>query len=346
MTAVPEKVDVLVVGGGPGGLSCATQLARQGVRVALAERKTRIGPKVCAGGITWHGLIRHVPQSLIERAFPEQHILTPWQRVVVAEPDPIVATVSRERLGRWMAEAAEAAGVRLLTGTRVASLEAGRAELERLDGRRTGLAFGHLVGADGSNSLVRRWLGLPATMGVGLQAMVAGDYPRMEWHLDCRRFGSGYAWIFPRLGHCSIGSYSDAAMLPARVLKARLLAWAAAQNWPLDEKRIQAGLVNFDYRGVRFGRAWLVGDAAGLASALTGEGIYPALISGTAVARLIVDPTDPAEELQRLARKHHLHRRALWLAGSNWRLCTLLLETLVLLLRLKILAFRTLEMAD
>ncbi len=104
-----ERVDVLIVGGGPGGLACAADLAAGGVRVLLAERKAKIGAKVCAGGITWNGLIRLVPEALIEAAFPEQHIVTGRQRAVVAEANPIVATVNRERLGQWMAQRAAAA---------------------------------------------------------------------------------------------------------------------------------------------------------------------------------------------------------------------------------------------
>jgi geranylgeranyl reductase len=99
-----ENIDILVIGAGPGGLACATLLAQQGANVALVERKAFIGPKVCAGGITWGGLIKHVPPGLIERGFPQQHVITRLQRVVVAETNPIIATISRERLGQWMAD--------------------------------------------------------------------------------------------------------------------------------------------------------------------------------------------------------------------------------------------------
>ena len=114
-----EQVDVLVVGGGPGGLACATLLAQEGVRVVLVDRKSEIGPKVCAGGITWHGLIKLVPESLIERTFPEQIICSDRQRLVIGDKNPIIATVSRKVLGRWMAGKAQNAGVRILTDTRL-----------------------------------------------------------------------------------------------------------------------------------------------------------------------------------------------------------------------------------
>ena len=189
-----ERVEVLIVGGGPGGLACAADLAAGGVRVLLVERKAKIGAKVCAGGITWNGLIRLVPETLIEAAFPEQHIVTGRQRTVVAEANPIVATVNRERLGQWMAQRAAAAGADLRTGCRVLRLDSGSATLEDGAGRQTRVTFDCLVGADGSNSLVRRWLGLPVrAVGLGLNAILPRRHARMEWHLRADLFGRPFS---------------------------------------------------------------------------------------------------------------------------------------------------------
>jgi len=342
-----EKTDILVVGGGPGGLACATLLAGQGAKVVLVERKPAVGPKVCAGGITWHGLLKHVPSHLIEQAFPEQHIVTPRQRVVVTEKNPIIATVNRERLGQWMAAQALAAGVTVLTATRTVTLEPHRATLEAAKGRRFAVSYEHLVGADGSHSLVRRFLGLPVTaVGLGLNCMHPVLHPRMEWHLDPQGFGSGYGWIFPHREAISIGAYGDARLITARQLKERFLRWIGPQGFRIDPQNIRAGLVNFDYRGVRFDRTWLIGDAAGLASGLTGEGIYPALVSGQTVARMIVDSGYRGNELQRLVQKHRWHSRIAALAGRHSRLGALLAETMVMLLRIKVIDFHRLEMAE
>ncbi|CAK8719099.1 hypothetical protein KKHLCK_08265 [Candidatus Electrothrix laxa] len=55
-----------------------------------------------------------------------------------------------------------------------------------------------LVGADGANSLVRRSLGISTTeRGPGINFQVPGTYSRMEWHMNTKDFGCGYAWIFP-----------------------------------------------------------------------------------------------------------------------------------------------------
>jgi geranylgeranyl reductase len=45
--------DILIVGAGPGGLTCGRLLAEQGREVVILERNNVIGAKVCAGGITW-----------------------------------------------------------------------------------------------------------------------------------------------------------------------------------------------------------------------------------------------------------------------------------------------------
>lgn len=50
--------------------------------------------------------------------------------------------------------------------------------------------------------------------------------------------------------------------------------------------------------GVEFpGSVYLVGDAAGTASALSGEGIYGALVLGEEVARSILEPGSPRPKL-------------------------------------------------
>ncbi|MBM9537596.1 NAD(P)/FAD-dependent oxidoreductase [Desulfobulbus alkaliphilus] len=342
-----EKTEILVVGAGPGGLACATHLARNGARVVLAERRTTLGDKVCAGGITWGGLIRLVPADLIERAFPEQHIFTRRQHVTLREKNPIVATVNRQRLGQWMADEARSAGVTLLTNARVHSLSDERALIEMGQGRHTVVHFEHLVGADGSNSLIRRFVGLQSTlMGTGLNCMLPRQAERMEWHLETNRFKYGYGWIFPHAQTTSIGAYIGGSALPAVLLKQRLLSWADNQGFSIDPGAIRAGRVNFDYQGMRFGRIWLVGDAAGLASAVTGEGIYPALVSGRAVANMILDSGYAATEMTGLLHKHRRHRRLVQIAGTHARLCSLLMEALVLLFRWKLLDFRVLEMAE
>ena len=342
---LPDRADVVILGGGPGGLACAKALAQAGAQVLLLERKPCFGRKVCAGGITASGMLRLLPQDLIERAFPAQHLVSPLQRIKVAELEPIIATVNRERLGQWMAQEAQEAGAALRTGVHALALTDKGLILRDAAGKVRELVCEHLVGADGARSLVRRTLGLSSRLSIGLNAMLPIERQEMEWHLNPRLFASGYAWIFPHGRLCSVGAFSDANLVDAKTLRENLQAWAARQGLHLEGVSLQAGWVNYDFQGLRFGKRWLVGDAAGLSSALTGEGIYPAVCSGEAVAAMILSAQHNAPEMDALVKRHAQHRKFAALAGRGRVLPLVLAELLLVLLRLHALDFRRLEMA-
>ena len=121
-----KNFHTVIVGGGPGGLACATLLARQGKEVLVLERNSAIGPKVCAGGIPSVAQGLGFPETLWERSFTRQHINSNWQHTVIQDDKPIIRTVDRGRLGRWMAERAVAAGVSIVTNTLVLKISEDR----------------------------------------------------------------------------------------------------------------------------------------------------------------------------------------------------------------------------
>lgn len=336
-----QKYHTVVVGAGPGGLACATLLARAGKDVLVLERRRRIGPKVCAGGVTWSGLSRRLPESLMQKTFPNQHLFTRWQQTVISAAQPLVSTVNREELGQWQLKEALSAGVRVEVNHPV-----GRIGEHNLEAAVKDFSFQYLVGADGSSSTVRRHLGLATNqVGVGLNLFVEGDFAKMEWHLDDRFFNNGYAWIFPHRGRASIGAYAGRLAVEPGVLRKNFLLWAAGRGINLGAAKLDAGLINYDFRGWQFGHRFLVGDAAGLASALTGEGIFPAIVSGEEVARTILNPLYQAPEMARLIDRHRLHRRLVAFTGSSRLACRLTMELLVAALRVGAVSFNALEMA-
>src|SRR3989344_5528248 len=91
--------DVIVLGAGPGGLACAAYLAQHSkLDVLVLDRKSVIGPKVCAGGL-----------SSLSEQFPlpaEKILIFPNQKFVVNGKNyPIVLekplrTISRYDLGQ------------------------------------------------------------------------------------------------------------------------------------------------------------------------------------------------------------------------------------------------------
>jgi len=346
MTRQTRSTDILIVGAGPGGLACARILAEQGRQVLVLERKKTVGAKVCAGGITWDGLINVVPEHLIERSFCDQHIFSRHQKVLVSEKNPIIATVNRSTLGQWMAEQAKKAGADIITGHRVVSITDQHVTVRSLSGEKTDIFFSHLVGADGAHSLVRKWLDIPSKLiGPGINYQIDGAVEKMEWHLNTIYFGYGYGWIFPHKRTVSIGAYSPQGNMPAKQLKNNLISWAAEKGYLLKNESCRSAMINYDYRGYQFKNIWLVGDAAGLASGLTGEGIYPAIVSGETVARRIVDPCQSDKAIYDMVKKQRQHQKVIALASRHPRLCSMFMEILVFMLKCKVIDFHALEMA-
>jgi flavin-dependent dehydrogenase len=79
------------------------------------------------------------------------------------------------------------------------------------------------------------------------------------------------------------------------------------------------------YRGCHFpGGVHLAGDAAGVVSSLTAEGIYAAIVTGEEVARRILEPGAPAPKTASWLRTKRRHDAlARWLARPGPRQWTL-----------------------
>ncbi len=339
--------DVIIVGAGPGGLACAEITASHGLKTLVLERKQVIGKKVCAGGVTWNGLVKKVPINIFERQFDTQYIFSRFQNVSISAPTPIIATVNREKLGQQMGHNALQNGAEIRLGCQVMSIS--KDEVTFLDKTKKTVEqqkFTYLVGADGSSSLVRRHLGLPVhDIGIGINFQLPGHCQHMEWHLDSSLFFSGYSWVFPHKETVSLGAYVDARVMKAKLLKENLLKWGEKRGYPLSDYKGEAGYINFDYRGYQFNNIFLIGDAAGLASGLTGEGIYPAIVSGETVARCIINPLFNPVELKKMIINHTRHRRMVSFLGKNKYFSAILAELVTFCLKKKLINFSAAEMA-
>jgi geranylgeranyl reductase len=96
-------------------------------------------------------------------------------------------------------------------------------------------------------------------------------------------------------------------VVPPPVLRAHLEQYASAagvQNLPpFDAATLEVRFAGFHFRN----HVHLVGDAAGVASSLTGEGIYAALITGEEVARQILDSRYSAPKTRAWLRTKRAH---------------------------------------
>ncbi len=323
-----KKYDVVIVGAGPAGLKAGEVLSNAGKSVLILEKNKVVGDKVCAGGVTTK-ILDFIPKKVLGRSFRTAILHSPHDTTKINFKKVIGFTVERKKLGKYMANAARKAGAEIrldhgVTKIKKNSLIVGNKEIK----------FDYLIGADGSNSIVRKSLGLPEKfIGEGLQYITKKPFKYLEFFFDVDKFGSWYGWIFPHKNHTSIGVGVGLGQNISR-LKKNFDDWCK-DEFDVSKAKFQAGVINTDYRGYKFKSKFLVGDAAGFASGLTGEGIYFAILSGFDVANKILNKNYKCENIDHILKVKKIEERALKALQINKTITKIEHELLVLLTKIR-----------
>lgn len=290
-----NRYDVIIIGAGPAGIACAQALAGSSLSVLMLEKSETIGPKICAGGLTRMAAQFGVPGDRA-RSFSEQVVclddLPPF-RIVLSHP---MITVNRTDLARHhLTGLAGTANVEIVAGTKATRLSDGAVWTDR-----GVFSFRFLVGADGSQSIVRKHLGLPSRFGIGLYYEVPRLSDEVRFHFRPGIVRSGYLWAFPHRDCTNVGIGFNPDRLTAGLAKVILQQHVKELGFASDGARLRGGTISHLYRGCRFGNVFLAGDAAGLASKASGEGIPFALVSGREIGRAILDAGYRMPEFRRM----------------------------------------------
>ena len=322
-----EVVEHLIVGAGPAGLRAAQVLAEAGREVLVLEKRSEIGPKTCAGGLT-----PKTVRELEPLGFPRDaavasvgHIAFAGGRAVALDAAAtVIHTIARRQLGRLQLGWARAAGAEVVAGVAAVGLDLASKTLRAGDRQ---ISWRHLIGADGADSAVRRALSLPSP-----REYFAAEYnvpglrlTPLRVECDPAALANGYFWVFPHVDYTSLGAVAPKHLVPPvalrRYLDARLDTLGVARTTvPFEGATLEVA-----YHGCHFpDGVHLVGDAAGVVSSLTAEGIYAALVTGEEVARGILKPGTPAPKTALWLRTKRRHDRlARWLARPGPRRATL-----------------------
>jgi len=304
-----DLFDVIIVGGGPAGLQCARELSASSLRVLLLEKHEGFGEKLCAGGLTLKDMaVLPLPDHVIEQKILRASIHTKRRSAGTVTSVPYLFMVNRKELGIYQRSLLEGTAVQVRTSSQVTEIRDHQVVMKN------GETFGYryLVGADGYSSIVRRKLGLKVKhrlVGFQYTIPVEQEHSEVEIHMDARRFSTWYAWIFPHKDNIAVGCCCDPQKANLQKVRDGFHLWLKDKGIEPGNARLESYPISYDYRGVRFGNIFLAGEAAGIASGLTGEGIYQSLVSGQEVARMIMDPMhQPGELAQALKYNRDLGR--------------------------------------
>jgi flavin-dependent dehydrogenase len=304
--------DLLIVGGGPGGLATALQARRHGLSVIVAEPREDPIDKACGEGLMPGGLAELTSLGVEPAGMPLRGI----------------AYVSEHRRAEARFRNGPGRGVRRTTLHAALSARAKEQDTEWIRTKVTsvqqdahgvtaaGVRAKWLVGADGLHSTVRRAVGINAAAGTPRRYGVRWHFKVPAWsefvEVYWSRWGEAYVTpVEPDLVGVAILSRGqpDLALFPRL---AQHLEGASR-----GQARGCGPLRQVVSRRVA-GRVLLVGDAAGYEDALTGEGISLAVKQAAAAVNAIVNDAPSSYEAawHRVTRDYRLLTRGLVLAST------------------------------
>lgn len=218
-----NKTEVIVVGGGPAGISAAITIARAGKKVVLIERGNFSGSKNVFGGAIYVQPTKELFPDFEETAPLERKTVTHKYLMCTKNNSVAVSYVDRKeetnsysviraKFDRWMAQEAQKDGVTLVTETLVKELII---KENKIVGVKTELEeyFADIVIlADGVNSILAKQIGLrkeikPKDVALGVKEVIKIGKEKIEERFNLNDGEGAIYEIFgdPMLGMLGLG---------------------------------------------------------------------------------------------------------------------------------------------
>ncbi len=314
MSFVRQRTDVFVIGGGPAGLAAAIAARRKGFSVTVADGGEPPIDKACGEGL--------MPDT--QAALRELGVCLPsgegyrFRGIGFVQGDVEVAAefpngrgtgIRRTLLHQALIDGAERGGVQLLWKTPVIGLDKRTVQLTG-----GGVKTRWMIGADGSQSRVRRWADLDSPVSNGQRMASRRHYRVCPWSEFMEVYWGHrvQAYVTPvareevcvvTMGETMEDAEFERVLQVVPQLRQRL---AGAELCSRERGAVTAMQ---SLARVWRGNVALVGDASGGVDAITGEGLRLAFGQASALAEAM-----ERDDLVSYERKHReLGRRPRWM---------------------------------
>jgi menaquinone-9 beta-reductase len=298
-----DSCEVLIIGGGPAGSSCARRLHQAGIDAVVLDKRTFPRDKVCGGWIT-PAVIRELEIDLA--AYARGRVLQAitgfrTSRMGDAEIETNYGSVVSYGIRRFEFDEylLQRCGARLILGKPLESLKrSGDTWIANGD-----IQARVIVGAGGHFCPVARFLGASARQESAVAAQeiefemspqqcnscsIRGEVPELHFCPDLK----GYGWCFRKGDFLNVGlGRLDPHSLPTHVsgfVRRLKESGKVAFDLPASMRGHAYLIFRETKRNIVSDGVLLIGDAAGLAYSQSGEGIRPAIESGLLAANAII----------------------------------------------------------
>ena len=277
--------EVVVIGAGPAGSTCAYLLKKAGVDCMVFDQAEFPRDKICGGGLTVKSY------TLLQELMPQLHydyksikkirLLTGNKNVCEFEPSDEVRIVGRKEFDYALLQQYIQIGGQFERGSFSKYEEQSDGKILVTLKSSKQILCNYLVGADGANSQVRK--------------QVAGDYDgsilALEQYVEKRKdvmevefsrhYDGGYYYWFPSVNYDVVGygDYSTSFEKFREILKEKGIA----------ETKIKGAYVSMKDVKSDNDHIILIGDAGGFANKITAEGLYYAFATGRNACRAITE---------------------------------------------------------
>ena len=279
-----ERTTVLIAGAGPAGTTCGLLLRKQGVDCMLIDRAEFPRDKICGGGLT--------PRSyqLLSRLLPAFHydynsvsrirLLLEGKEVLDLRMNKEIRIVRRRDFDvRLLKEYQKDGGIFVNEALTAIEERDGKVIVTLKSGRQ--VTCDYLVGADGANSRVRKYLAPQSDHGLLWMEQYGPKSPDNAIVINVsKHYNQGYYYIFPNESY-DVQGFGDRDTTPQSFRE-------VLDNMGCPDLKAKGAFIPNSIDYPLHDRIILIGDAGGFPNRLTFEGLYYAFLTASHAAEAII----------------------------------------------------------